>query len=262
MLNFDFIAYPSVITALIFLSLTTPLVYLFLKWIERRLSVILAERVSKILLFLPLFLGILAGLNELTEYRKEREQLRDALRQTDLDNSISIAMAALSDIARQHLADCQRGRDLQSTTKLLISGLMEVHQDLQNTHRNCAPLPRSQCGSLINLARNTLIWSAAPSHASEFREHCDVKRTTEFVRRYAFVFDRLGDRGRMVNVSARLRNLPIDLDERATINAKLSSELSEKPIFRLVGFWLLVFAAAVEIVRIIRDIGGHQQTKA
>lgn len=245
---------PSLLSTSAVLLFAAALVYAALLLLERRYTARVADRVSDLLLIVPLVLGVLAGLNELSEFRNERSQIQDNLRRSDLDNSISIAMAGLSDIATQQNALCRAGQDTV-LIRSMIEGLNDVHARLQVSGLDCAAMPQGRCDALTNMARNTLIWSAAPGHAAEFHQHCDVLRTTEFLEENAFLFETVVRRGQTVNIMPRLRALSEDLQERSDIDRRLSAEVGSSITFRVIALWLIVFAAAVEVARIARNFG-------
>ena len=242
---------PDIVSVALGCLFLAVLVYFGLRLLERRFSEGLANRVGEVLLVIPLALGVMSGLNEISEFRSEQEQLREAIRRAELDDSISIAFAGVSDLARQHGALCATNSS-NATTRILIEELNAAHRDVGLRQNDCIPIAAQPCGPLEELARNSLIWSAAPAHAANSYQSCVVQSTTDFLSKNAGMFRRSGERDQDITTSDRIRNLKNDLEEREQLTNRSDAIFNEPGRFRILGFWLIVFAASVELARMAR----------
>jgi len=249
---FGWMTDPGLLGTIVVLLVAAPMTYLLLLQLERSISKRAAERTSDLLLVIPLVLGLLAALNELSEFQDERDQLQATLKRTELDNGISVSMASLSDMARQQLAICRDGEE-SALVNNMIKELEDVRSDLENEQQDCPARPLERCGSLSNLARNSLVWAAAPARAAELLDRCEVKQTTLFVERNAFLFRDMMDRQQSEDLMPGLRAMSANLQERVNVDARLRGNTDGSPSFRVLGYWLIVLAAAVEIARIARN---------
>lgn len=250
MLWTNFISLNIVSVAVVCLFLAA-LVYFGLKCLERRFSEDLANGVGEVLLVIPLALGVMSGLNEISEFRSEQQQLREAVRRAELDDSISIAFAGVSNLARQHVALCASNSS-NAMTRILLEEIRAAHRDVGFRQNDCIPIAAHRCGPLEELARNSLIWSAAPAHAANTYRSCVVQSTTDFLSNNASLFRRSGERDQEITTSDRIRNLKNDLEEREQLTNRSDAMFNEPGRFRILGFWLIVFAASVELSRMAR----------
>ncbi|WP_220801423.1 hypothetical protein [Roseobacter sp. OBYS 0001] len=200
---------------------------------------------------IPLALGVMSGLNEISEFRSEQKQLREAVRRSELDDSISIAFAGVSDIARQHSALCLSNSS-NTMTENIISELNAALREVGFRQNDCIPIAVQLCSPLEVLARNSLIWSAAPAHAANSYKSCEVQSTTDFLSNNASMFRRSRERDQDITTSDRIRKLKNDLEEREQLTDRSDAGFNEPGRFRILGFWLIVFAASVELARMAR----------
>ncbi|MBO9398516.1 hypothetical protein J7400_17730 [Shimia sp. R9_2] len=242
---------PNIVSVAIVCLLFAALTYFGLKQLESQSSAETANQVGEVLLVIPLALGVVSGLNEISEFRKEQRQLRDAVRRAELDDNISIALAGVSDVARQHNALCLSNSS-NAMTRYMIAELTAAHREVGFRQNDCIPIAVTPCSPLAELARNSLIWSAAPAHAASSYKSCEVQATTDFLSNNATMFRRSGERDQAITTTDRIRKLKNDLEERELLTERSVAVFNEPGKLRVIGFWLIVFAASVELARVAR----------
>ncbi|MEP0944516.1 MAG: hypothetical protein ABJH20_22685 [Rhizobiaceae bacterium] len=208
---------------------------------------------------------------EINDVLREREIERQTIntqinliRQFEIERRVSTGMVAVADIAAQYRPYC----DVQNpnpTSKFANILGQHFQRGMDNLKNHTCPSVSNEdqvCHSLDNLRRNSLVWAAAPSRAAENLGHSDVQCFLSGVKEayhpIKTAMERSGLRvSKLVELFASdlsdLNVLVIDAKE-----LKMPDELTEfeRNYF---WFWLLTFAAAIEISRKIIELYGPER---
>lgn len=240
---------PSTISAFIFLGAVVIAFFFIYEFIEKIYSPEIAKFSTDIFLVIPVMLGIYSASVEIRaseeEKRIQRETINQQIRLQKIDEisrEASVAMAAVADVARQLRWNCATA-EAQVLNRSLARGLSEECQRRTN---------QAQCWQLDNVRRNSEVWAASPTRAAEFYDHRDVQcylgslesafpqLEQQIEQRSIRVFPLV------LNLRENLGSLNRIIGQGGGLAVPPALAPSDRTYF---WFWLLVFAAGVEIGR-------------